>query len=69
MVHATDKVVNMTKVQTNRFFKLTHLGNVLAYHHDKMEAKRDREARLAEKPELGHIKLLRGPDHWKGETE
>lgn len=58
----------MTLPQTDRFFKLVCGKTVIAYHHDKMEAKEDRACRLAECPEMGHIDLLRGPDHWKGET-
>lgn len=73
LVHVHDCVMEridiMTKPQTDRFFKLMHGKTVIAYHHDKMEAKEDLRCRLAECPEMGHIKLCRGPDHWKGETD
>jgi hypothetical protein len=58
----------MTSVQSDRFFKLACKGVVLGYYTSKEQAKIDRALKLDAVPELGHIDLLRGPDHWKGET-
>ena len=59
----------MTRPQTQRFFKLVYNKKDILYFNDKMEAKAKRAELLAAQPELGHISLCRGPDHWKGETQ
>lgn len=59
----------MTQTQSDRFFKLvSRVHGLLGYYPSKESAKIERALKLDALPELGHIDLLRGPDHWKGET-
>jgi hypothetical protein len=60
--------MEMTLPQTDRFFKLVCDKNIIGYYNNKERAKAERELLLAKHPEMGHIALLRGPDHWKGES-